>query len=286
MTKTLIRFIFLALTFGSTQFASAQVGNVTGDLGVPCSTVTGQMIGATDACTATPTTYKVRIFEMGLCTTHPFTAAKTGTTFNRDSCVTTYVDAAPATVDIAALIGGTPQPLAGTSNPPAEGTYPHAFLVMDDTFITSASFTDGAGTVHVSLTNGNAGDGIGNIQERTDNLVQFGTGGGGGTDCDSGFLAAQVTGGTIDAFITNDSLVRSQRTNGATAGACDNAGRLIGVMNLAAPVVVTSETIQVLFNFDLTNQGSQFFDTGGVNNDPDEYGSGPFSGAFTIISNQ
>ena len=74
-------------------------------------------------------------------------------------------------------------------------------------------------------------------------------------------------------------------TNGATAGACDNAGRLIGVMNLAAPVVVTSETIQVLFNFDLTNQGSQFFDTGGVNNDPDEYGSGPFSGAFTIISN-
>jgi len=56
MTKTLIRFIFLALTFGSTQFASAQVGNVPGDLGVPCSTVTGQMIGATDACTATRTT--------------------------------------------------------------------------------------------------------------------------------------------------------------------------------------------------------------------------------------
>ena len=284
MTKTLIRVIFLALTFGSAQFASAQVGNATGHFGVPCSTVNGQMVGATGACTATPTTYRVSIFEMGWCTTHPFTAAKTGTTFNRDSCVTTYVDAAPATIDIAALIGGTPQPLAGTSTPPAEGTYPHAFIIMDDTFITSGSFTDGAGTVHVSLTDGNSGVGIGNIQERTQNLVNFGNGGGGGTDCDSGFLAVVVTGGTIDAFITNDSLVRSEQTNGATASVCDNSGRLIGIMNLAAPIVVTSGTIQVAFKFSLTNQGSQFFDTDG-DNDPDTYGSGPFSGTFTVISN-
>jgi hypothetical protein len=55
-------------------------------------------------------------------------------------------------------------------------------------------------------------------------------------------------------------------------------------MVLTTPVVVTSETLQVIFTFDLTNQGVQFFDDAGSNGIPDQFGSGPFSGSFTIVN--
>ena len=64
--------------------AQAQVGNVTGDLGDHAPAVTGQMIGASGACTRTPQRIKVTIFEMGLCTTHPFQRSSGRRRFNRD----------------------------------------------------------------------------------------------------------------------------------------------------------------------------------------------------------
>lgn len=282
MYKNFIKIIVSLGLLTTTSFAQAQVGNVTGDLGTQCS-ATGTIMAADGACTFTPTTYKISIFEMGLCTANPFGAAQTGTTFDRTSCVTTYADAAPAVVDIAASLGGAPIPLTGTSTPPAENTYTHAYMIMDDTFTVSGSFTDSGDNVHVSRSNGSATTGIGNIQETANNLTNFGD----GTNCDSGFLNVPVGSGTMSAFITNTALERSARTSGASAGppsVCTNSGRLTGVMTLTTPVVVTSDTLQVIFNFDLTNQGVQFFDDAGSDSVPDQFGSGPFSGSFTIVN--
>jgi hypothetical protein len=91
----------------------------------------------------------------------------------------------------------------------------------------------------------------------------------------------------MSAFIMNAALVRSVRTGGAAGNpsVCANSGRLTGVMTLTTPVVVTSDTLQVVFNFDLTNQGVQFFDDAGNDSVPDAFGSGPFSGSFTVINN-
>ena len=265
--------------------AQAQVSNNSeGDLGTPCSS-TGNMFGSNDACTATPTTYKITIHEMGLCTTHPFQADRLGVTFDRTNCVTTYVDGAPATIDIAALIGGTPQPLTGTSTPPTEGIYPHAYLVMGEAFTISASFADSTPLVHVTRAHGTTAAGLANMQELSENLRNFPDSTDAATPlvCRSGFLAATVTGGTIDAYITNGALTRGL-TAEVAAGDCTVNGRLVGVMNLNSPVVVTSETVQVLFNFNLTNQGAQFF--GNVNSSTTAFsGSGPFSGSFTIVNN-
>ena len=270
-----------------TSFAQAQVGNVTGDLGTTCSaTGVGGAAAKTMAddgqCTFTPSVYKISIFEMGLCTANPFGAAQTGTTFDRTNCVITYEDATPAVVDIVAALGGAPIALTGTSTPPAENTYTHAYMIMDDTFTVAGSFTAGDGTVHVSRADGTAIAGINNIQEASNNLTNFG----GGTDCDSGFLDVPVSAGTMSAFITNTALERSVRTLGAAGNpsVCVNNGRLTGVMVLTTPVVVTSETLQVIFTFDLTNQGVQFFDDAGSNGIPDQFGSGPFSGSFTIVN--
>ena len=270
------------------SLAQAQVGNVTGDLGTTCSATgvggaAAKTMADDGACTFTPTVYEISIFEMGLCTENPFGAAQTDTSFNRTNCVTTYADETPAVVDIVAALGGTPIALTGTSTPPAENTYTHAYLIMDDTFTVAGSFTAGDGTVHVSRANGTATTGIGNIQEASNNLTNFGD----GTNCDSGFLDVPVGAGTISAFITNTALERSARTLGAASGppsVCTNSGRLTGVMTLTTPVVVTSDTLQVIFNFDLTNQGVQFFDDAGSNGIPDQFGSGPFSGSFTIVN--
>ena len=270
------------------SLVQAQVGNVTGDLGTTCSAtgvggVAAKTMADDGACTFTPAAYKISIFEMGLCTANPFGAAQTGVTFDRTNCVITYADAAPAVVDIVAALGGAPIALTGTSTPPAENTYTHAYMIMDDTFTVSGSFTAGDGTVHVSRADGTAATGISNIQEAANNLTNFGD----GTNCDSGFLDVPVGAGTMSAFITNTALERSARTSGAAAGppsVCANSGRLTGVMSLTTPVVVTSDTLQVIFNFDLTNQGVQFFDDAGSNGIPDQFGSGPFSGSFTIVN--
>jgi hypothetical protein len=93
----------------------------------------------------------------------------------------------------------------------------------------------------------------------------------------------------MDAYVTDDTLTRSLRDGQAGdvggTSTCTLNGRLTGVMSLATPVVVTSNTVSVLFNFDLTNQGVQFFDDAGSDQVPDQFGSGPFSGSFTVINN-
>ena len=264
--------------------AQAQVGNVTGDLGTTCSATGGgaAIMPADSQCTFTPTVYKVSIFEMGLCTENPFGAAQDGASFNRTNCVTTYEDETPAEVDIVSALGGTPIALTGTSTPPAENTYTHAYVILDDTFTVAGSFTAGDGTVYVSQNDGSATS-VGSIQEASSDLTNFGD----GTNCDSGFLNVPVSAGTISGFITNTALERSARTLGAASGppsVCTNSGKLTGVLTLTTPVVVTSDTLQVIFNFSLTNQGAQFFDDANNSGVPDQFGSGPFSGSFTIVN--
>ena len=157
---------------------------------------------------------------------------------------------------------------------------------MGEEFTISASFTDSATVTHVTQATSGVGTvgGGDSVVETTETLRNFSLTTDANTDCRSGFLAATVSGGTIDAYVTNNALTRSVLGNGATADECDNSGRLVGVMNLTAPVVVTSETVQVLFNFNLTNAGAQFFGTPNSNTVA-ESGSGPFSGSFTIINN-
>lgn len=160
MFKKIFQIAFSAGFALLASLAQAQVGNVTGNLGTTCA-ATGNnaaIMPALGTCTFTPTVYKVSVFEMGLCTENPFGAAQDGTSFNRNNCVTTYEDETPAVVDIAAALGGTPIALTGTSTSPAENTYTHAYLILDDTFTVAGSFTAGDGTVYVSQNDGSATD--------------------------------------------------------------------------------------------------------------------------------
>ena len=99
------------------------------------------MVAARGDCRVTPSTFSAKIYEIGLCTAHPYGAAKTSATFDASTCVVIYTDAAPAAVDLAAAIG-TNTTLPGTASAPAEGTYGFPYIKLGTDFTVAGSFTN------------------------------------------------------------------------------------------------------------------------------------------------
>lgn len=257
--------------------AFAVASNENASVSTTCDT--SSAFTANADCTTTPSVYKVTIYEMGLCSSHPYGTAKMENNFDASTCVTTYTDTAPSTVDIATTLSGGSVSLPGASAIPAEGVYAYPYIVLGSSFNTAGIYTNSADTYY-STSTCTVSTVAGNYGECTDSLTNF-TFSGSATECDSGYIGAAVSGGTIDGFVADSSLVRSVETGGASGGVCNNSGRVVGVMNLSAPVTVTSDTYSVVFNFVLTNYGIQFIETGG-DAVADEFGSGPFSGYFVV----
>ena len=102
-----LKILFSALFVFSTLSlsANAAVENTTAVATTACN-ATGNIISAgKEDCRATPSTFTTQIYEIGLCTAHPYGAAKTSATFDASTCVVIYTDAAPAAVNLAAAIG-------------------------------------------------------------------------------------------------------------------------------------------------------------------------------------
>ena len=115
----------------------------------------------------------------------------------------------------------------------------------------------------------------GTLADYDDNLRNFG-----GPNCESGYVGATIPIGTIDAFLTDSSLVRGDETE-VSSQLCTKVGKLVGIINLTTPFTITPSTLKMQFNFIVTDYGISMTDTG-TNGYPNEYGSAPFSGTFTI----
>jgi len=281
-----LKILFSALFVLSTLSlsANAAVENTTAVATTACN-ATGNIISAgKEDCRATPSTFTTQIYEIGLCTAHPYGAAKTSATFDASTCVVIYTDAAPAAVNLAAAIG-TNTALPGTASAPAQGTYGFPYIKLGTDFSVAGSFTNtpagGSATTYYSIGGGNVNT-TGPAVAQTDSLRNFDKNGNGST-CTSGYLGAAVVGGTMDGFITDASFTRSNSTE-VTAGKCDKSARLAAVMNLSAPFTVTSQTYAVNFNFVLTDYGVQFIDTNNNLANAEEFGSAPFAGYFTVLN--
>jgi len=229
---------------------------------------------ASGACGATPQKYEITVVEMGVCTAHPYGTSKDAEAFDASTCSVVYSDTTPTATDIAALIG-TSLGMDGESTLPPVGTYGYPYILFENQFVTKTTFTAGDGTVWYGLANGSA-DQTGPAADRTESLNNFG-----GPTCFSGYLGAVVTGGTIDGFITNSAKLRSAA---GTADPCTLRTHVVGVMNLATPFVITPQTYGLNFQFRLTGQGTQFMSNNGNDAIPEEYGSAPFSGIFTVLN--
>jgi hypothetical protein len=272
LAKFLLATLLLTMV-SSFQAFGQSMSSVNADVVSACPT-SGNMTAVDGSCRATPTKYGITIYEMGLCASHPYGAAKDAATFDSSTCVVTYSDPTASEVDLAASIGGV-SPLTGTSTAPTPGTYKFPYIVMGSSFTVSGEIThDTFGTLR---SNGSSGSNGVSVIDQTDSLVQFGNS---ASTCYSGYLGAAVTGGVIDGFIANTSLARGAT---ATAGVCDTRGRVVGVMTLATPVPVTPKTYSVVFNFLLTDNGVQWSDEDSTATDaPEGFGSAPFAGYFVI----
>ena len=218
-------------------------------------------------CRHTPDKYQVTIYEMGLCTVNPMSTG----TFNTAACTKTFENTTGDVQDIASQIGNKVK-LDGTSTRPADGTYGFPYIKLSNVFTVKSSYTVG-GTKYYSKSDNDATTNSALWSDFNETLTTFAAG------CDPEYLGATVDVGTISAYLVQNTTPPVNATAGG--GSCGNAVFLMGVIALDTPLEIDSTTIQLSFNFNVTNYGSQI--TGDTGDIPDEFGSGPFSGTFTQV---
>ena len=272
--------------------AAAQVSNVSANVtggAKPCS-ATGNMIDFPNGyanCTATATKWETKIYEMGVCSAHPFGSAKTRASLDAAKCEVFYSETNPSNLDIAQLIG-TSANLSGTMTLPPEGAYSYAYIVFDVVFTSAGDFTNN-GTRYYNIAGGDAGT-SGAAVDRVTTYFNFGDPG----SCVSGYIGDQTSGGEeMDVFLTNAQFVRSPTVGDLNGSSnCAKNDRLIVVVKGATPVVITPRTYSINFNFKLTDGGVSFQDNdcpvhggGGCDGVPDDFELGPIDGQFVISGN-
>ena len=242
----------LILSFSNTAFAIFE--NAAEGASVSACSTTAAMMTAGGDCRTTPDKYETSVFEMGVCTSHPFTNDGTKTdisTMDKSTCSVTFSatdQTNGSVIDIAQSIGGSVD-LVGTSTRPANGTYGFPYVILRENFVVGISIVGFNGNTYNGDASANVASG-GTLADYTDNLRNFT---GGQSKCQSGYAGAVIPIGTIDAFLTNSSLVRSETVGAAHyntgSDTCAKTGRLVGIINLTTPFTITPSTLKMQFNF-------------------------------------
>ena len=91
-----------------------------------------------NACYITPNTYKIRVYEMGLCTADPLAGTTinssdevvTDNTITDSSCTPSFQSSTGSLVNLG---GNATQTLTGTNIRPPAGSYPYAYIKIKNT---------------------------------------------------------------------------------------------------------------------------------------------------------
>lgn len=213
-------------------------------------------------CRITPTVFQVTIYEMGVCTSHPFDNG-TAVTMNKATCSVVFSNTAGSTVNIANSIGGE-DALEGDTFAPPEGTFKYPYAIMGTSFTINTQVKGETGTAFAARTYAAAADGTytdvtaGGVGVNfASPLANFGSG-----KCVSGYINGSTGVGTIDGYLTDAALVRRDDADytGAAPGntdICTGQTRLVGVFDLTNPFTITPATRMVKFNFVVTDYGAQ-----------------------------
>jgi hypothetical protein len=267
-------FVFVLSTINNKSYA------VTAEAVKECGTDTHLFTGSATACRFTPQLYKAAVFEMGLCTANPMS----GASLDRSTCTTVFTATDQTNGSLHDFALGDVE-LIGTSTRPANGTYTFPYIILKNTFTIKAEYERGGTTYYVKKS-GSACDAVSTTspaEECTDSLTQFNQAG----NCDGEYLGARFSGGSLNGYLmrASDLDKRDGAADDDGSGGCSNVDRLVGVMELDTPVVISPSTISFKFTFNVTGYGAQMFTGAGrPNNNPNGGGgSGPFSGFFTIV---
>ncbi|MAJ96823.1 MAG: hypothetical protein CMN42_04765 [SAR116 cluster bacterium] len=269
---SLLSILFSLMLINKTSFA------VTAEDSGPCSTGTNLFSTTATACRFTPQTYKASVYEMGLCSVNPMA----GASLDKSTCTTVFTatDQTNGSEHDFALGDAV---LAGVSTRPANGTYKFPYIILSNVFTIKAQFTKADNTTFYVHNDGGGGscgtaDTTSPAQECTSTLNQFAQ----NNVCDGEYLDAPVSIGTINGYLMQNSTLDKRDGAGETASnVCSNVDRLVGVINMDTPIVISPATISFKFIFNVTGYGAQMFTNTAPGNNPNGGGgSGPFSGFF------
>ena len=269
---SLLSILFSLMLINKTSFA------VTAEDSGPCSTGTNLFSTTATACRFTPQTYKASVYEMGLCSVNPMA----GASLDKSTCTTVFTatDQTNGSEHDFALGDAI---LAGVSTRPANGTYKFPYIILSNVFTIKAQFTKADNTTFYVHNDGGGGscgtaDTTSPAQECTSTLNQFAQ----NNVCDGEYLDAPVSIGTINGYLMQNSTLDKRDGAGETASnVCSNVDRLVGVINMDTPIVISPATISFKFIFNVTGYGAQMFTNTAPGNNPNGGGgSGPFSGFF------
>ena len=109
-----------------------------------------------NSCYITPSTYKIRVYEMGLCTSDPLAGTSidsnenvtTDNTISESSCTPTFQSLSGSLVDLG---GNATQTLTGNNFRPPNGTYPHAYIKIKNTFGLKGTYQINGNTFYSSI---------------------------------------------------------------------------------------------------------------------------------------
>ena len=227
-----------------------------------------QSLYADDTCMTTPDRFEVKIFELGLCLSLPLSGSIGSFESDFTSCQKTMISLGGTDTDLAGL-STTNLPSASTR--PANGTYPYAYILIENDIGIKGSYAVKNGNTYYSDGSSNGGFKIsGPAENHTESLVSFDE----TFDPEFGPITMS-SGGKVRALLVTDANVR------ASSGGVQ---RLFGIFetNSGSPITIDDSATGLQVELKVTNAGYTVnIDSNGV---PEKFNSGPFKPVFTIIN--
>ena len=237
-----------------------------------------------DSCYITPSTYKIRVYEMGLCTTDPLAGTSINSnddvvsdnTISESNCTPTFQSSTGSLVDLG---GNATQTLSGTNFRPPIGTYPHAYIKIENTFGLKGTYQINSNTFYTSSDGSPVAEAL--HSEFDEDLMDFSNG---KTCSGSPELAGEELFTTGDTGTMKPVLAQDIALNLGTYTAdssCGSSTHLFGSFQPTTPVVVSNQTKGMEVNFSITGRGMTIFPdgSGGMSG----FGGGPFSPSFSTF---
>ena len=241
------------------------------------------LTGGNGFCRSTPDTYGVTVYKMGFCKKNP--GNPTGSdplegeepNYNDSSCTWSFESTSGTVADFSA--GGSIDLTEANSSVPAYGTYPHAVMLISNTFRIKGKYGPVAGlTYYTTDTFDEPSTEISNFDVTDAPLDSFS----GPTECTASTEGEVVAGGTISGYLldSNGTMLVSDKEEGSydTINPCTEQEKLLGVMNMANNLTLSDTTKGLKMTFIVTNNGMSVM---GANNGTSmKFDSGPFSVTF------
>jgi len=194
-----------------------------------------------DACTKSPSTYKVTLYEFGLCTSNPIVAGG----LERTNCSQTFDSPNGQLVDLAGKRQVTLNP--AHAKRPAANTYTYSYAIASNNLIlkgelqTATNTWRSDGSTYIDTDTTNASRTISNSVEFRETINTF--------DDDACLLKSSksFSSGRFDATIVNNSLKK--------ADSCVGAAKIIVSFKPNSPYIITDKTTGVNVDFIVDETG-------------------------------